>query len=366
MPNSEQKKIKVLIVAPAAPLVGGQAVQAARLIGNFESEPDFQVDLQPINPTFFPKLQKINYIRTLLTESKYIFDLFQRIPKYDVIHIFSASYFSFLLAATPAVLIAKLFSKKTILNYRSGEAEDHLKRWRRSAIPTIRIFDKVVTPSGFLVDVFAKFGLKAQAIYNFVDTDRYRFRERNPLRPIFLSNRNFEPLYNVSCTLRAFAIVQKQYPEAKIFVAGDGSERAKLHALAKELKLQNIEFNGSVRPSEMPTFYEKADIYLNSPNIDNMPNSIIEAYSAGTPVISTNTGGIPYILEHEISGLLVDVDDHENLGREAIRLLADEDLAQKIITNGRDLTRKFSWTNSRSEWIKMYKELAELKRDMRE
>lgn len=358
MPDSARKIIKVLIVAPALPLVGGQVVQSSRLLENFRAEEDLKVDLLPINPTFFPKLQRIKYVRTFLTQIRYIFDLFRKIPRYDVIHIFSASYFSFLLAPTPAVLIAKLFGKKTILNYRSGEAEDHLKKWRRTAIPTIRLFDKIVMPSGYLVDVFGKFDLKAEAVYNFVKTENYRFRERKPLRPVFLSNRNFEPLYNVGCTLRAFAVIQKKFPEAEIVVAGDGSEREKLHRLAKELNLKNIEFTGRISPQEMPQLYEKADIYLNSPNIDNMPNSIIEAYAAGTPVVSTEAGGIPYILEHEKTGLLVRINDHEKLAAEAVRLLEDEELAQNIIENARRLTGKFSWENARREWLEIYRELA--------
>jgi hypothetical protein len=65
----------------------------------------------------------------------------------------------------------------------------------------------VVTPSAYLVDVFARFGLKAQAVFNIVDAARYRYRERAPLAPVFLHNRAMEPLYNVACTLRAFQIV---------------------------------------------------------------------------------------------------------------------------------------------------------------
>lgn len=357
MSDDPAKILKVLIVAPKAPPFGGQAVQAARLVENFALEPGIQVDLQPINPEFFPALQKVKFLRTFLTESKYMFDLFRRIGKYDVIHIFSASYFSFLLSPSPAMLVSKLFGKQTILNYRSGEARDHLSRWK-TAVPLIKKFDRVVAPSGYLVDVFAEFGIGAQAVYNFVDTEKFRFRKRKPLRPVFLSNRNFEPLYNVACTLRAFALVQKRFPDAELIVAGGGSQRSLLEDLAAELKLNNISFPGKIPPSEMPALYERADIYLNSPNIDNMPNSVIEAYASGTPVISTNAGGIPYIVENEKTGLLVDVNDHEALAKAAIRVLEDEKLAQNLIEKGRKMLDKFSWTNARDEWLRIYRELA--------
>jgi glycosyltransferase involved in cell wall biosynthesis len=357
-PENSKLKLRILMVAPTLPIVGGQTVQAARLISALAGEPDVTVDLQPINPKFLPGLQKIKYVRTLVTSLKYISDLLLKVPQYDIIHIFSASYSSFMLAPTPAVFVAKLFAKKTILNYRSGEMTDHLTRWRRTALPTIRLFDSIITPSGYLVDEFAKFGLKANSVFNFVDVDMFRFRTRVPLRPAFLSNRNFEAHYNVRCIIRAFAIIQDAIPDASLIVAGDGPERGAIHKLAAELALKNVEFIGKLQPEDMPAVYDKADVYLNSPSIDNMPNSIIEAFACGLPVVSTDAGGIPYIVENGKTGLLVGVDDHEALAREALRLFEDAALADRLIAAARDEVQKYTWQNVRDEWLRTYRELA--------
>lgn len=354
---NESRKIKVLIVAPSSPMVGGQAVQAARLVEKFRSEKDLEVNLQPVNPQFFPAFQKIKYVRTVLTSAKYLFDLLVKIPRYDVIHVFSASYFSFLLAPVPALFIAKLFGKKTILNYRSGEAEDHLTRWK-SAKFFIKCFDRIIVPSGYLVDVFAKFDLKAETIFNFVDTSKYKYRERKPLEPNFLSNRNFEKLYNVECVLKAFAEIQKTFPEAKLTVAGDGTERENLYQTAKDLNVKNVEFVGRISPDEMPKLYDASDVYLNAPNIDNMPNSIIEAFAAGTAVVSTDAGGIPYICKSGETALLVKVGDAENLARQATFLLENDGEAQKIISAAKEEVSKYSWENVRGKWIDLYRALA--------
>lgn len=350
------KKIKVLLVAPALPLIGGQTVQANRLLQKLGEEDEIEIDLQPINPSFFPKLQEIKYVRTVLTSIKYVFDLFRKIPHYDIIHIFSASYFSFILAPIPALLIAKLFGKKTILNYRSGEAEDHLQK-SKVAVSLIKKFDAVVTPSGYLVDVFKKFDLEAQSIFNFVDTKKYVFRRRKQLKPIFLSNRNHEELYNVECILKAFSIIQKKYAEAELIVAGDGGQREKLENLARELKLKNIEFLGRVSPDEMPEICNRADIYLNSPNIDNMPGSIIEAFASGLPVVSTGAGGIPYIVSNGETGMLVNINDCKNLAAQALRVLENEELAENLIENARRECEKYSWENVRREWLALYRKL---------
>lgn len=344
---------RVLIVAPALPMVGGQSVQAARLVDKFRTEPTLTVDLQPVNPAFLPMLQRIKYVRTVVTTLKYLFDLLVRVPRYDVIHVFSASYFSFLLAPLPAVLIAKLFGKRTILNYHSGEAEDHLRR-SPFAVRVMGLFDQIITPSGYLVNVFAKFGLTANVIFNFVDADRFVLRKRDPLEPVFLSNRNLEDMYNVGCVVRAFALIQERYDSATLMIAGDGPERNKIVQMADDLQLRNVEFIGSVSQEEMPRIYDRADIYLNGSNIDNMPNSIIEAFAAGTPVVSTNAGGIPYICETNKTAMLVEREDHQAMATAVFELLEDNDFAQEMIVNAHAECDKYSWESVRSNWIKAY------------
>jgi glycosyltransferase involved in cell wall biosynthesis len=355
------RKTRVLMVAPSLGILGGQAVQAARLLSRLREEQDLEVDFLPVNPRLpglFGQLQAVKYVRTVLTSIAYVASLLLRVRRYDVIHIFSASYFSFVLAPTPALLVSRLYGKRTVLNYRSGEAEDHLTRWRRSALPTMRMADAIIAPSGYLVDVFERFNLSARSIFNIVETERFRFRERTPLKPVFFSNRNFEPLYNVACTLRAFALIQRRFPDARLILAGDGSLRGELEALARELNLRGVEFLGRVEHARMHELYDAADIYLNSPDIDNMPGSIIEAYASGLPVVTTNAGGIPYIVTNEKTGLMVERNDHQAMADAAIRLLQDPQLAKKIAHAAYDECRKYRWESVREEWLGLYRQLA--------
>ena len=356
------RPLRVLLVAPSPDMIGGQAVQAARLLDCFREEPSLQVSFQPINPRLpgaLRKLQGVKYVRTVVTSLLYYAQLLARVPRHDIIHVFSASYLSFVIAPTPAILIGKLWGKRVVLNYRSGEAEDHLRRWVRTAAPAVRLADAVVTPSSYLVDVFARFGLRAQPIYNIVETDRFRLRERSPLRPVFLSNRNFEPLYNVGCVLRAFALIQREYPEARLLVAGDGSRRDELHRLAGELGLRQTEFLGPVAPEKMPALYDAADIYINGSDIDNMPGSIIESYASGLPVVTTDAGGIPYILTDQETGILAPRGDHEALAAGAIRLLRDREFAAGVIARAHAECRKYAREVVRDEWVRLYRGLAE-------
>ena len=360
MAASETNKLRVLIVAPSLDILGGQSRQAVRLMEGLKRESNLEIGFLPHNPRLpgiLRSLQAIKYVRTVVTTLYYIALLLWRVRQYDIIHIFCASYYSYSMSAIPALGIARLYGKKSILNYRSGEAEDHLKTWR-SAVPTIRWADEVVVPSGYLVDVFGQYGLRARAIHNIVELDRFTYRERQPLRPVFLTSRLLEPLYNVPCVLRAFAIIQESYPDARLTIAADGFLRRDLEALARELKLRQTEFIGFVKFEGMPALYDAADIYLSATSIDNMPSSLTESMACGLNVVTTDGGGaIPYIMTNEVSGLIVDRDDHKALAAAALRLLNDNEFALKLARNAHESTKKFTWPYIRDQWLTVYREL---------
>lgn len=358
---SSARRIKVAIVAPSMGILGGQAVQAARLLQAWQGDPDVDAWLVPINPVPpapFKRAVDIKYVRTVATQLTYWPLLLRELRKADVVHVFSASYFSFMLAPLPAVLIARLYGKPVVMNYRSGEAPDHLKR-SGIARRVLQTVDRNAVPSRFLHEVFAGFGIQSEIIPNIVDVDRFAFRDRTPLRPHIVSTRNFEELYNVSCTLRAFHIVQQRWPEATLTLVGGGSGEAALRALAAELGLKNVRFIGRVPPSEIWRYYAEADIYLQTPNIDNMPASVLEAFASGCAVVATNAGGVPAILTDEVHGLLVGCNDHEAAGRAMLRLLDDHALAARLTAAAREGCERYRWQNVRAQWLTLYRGLAQ-------
>jgi len=356
-----RKPLRVLIVAPAHDMLGGQSIHAEQLVRELNKEPSFEVGFASINPRppgTLRRLQKLKYVRGMIRLPLYLASLLANVPRYDIIHVSSAASSSFIVTTTPAILIGKLFRKRVVLNYHAGQAEEHLRDWGNVVKPVVRMADATVVSSGWLVDVFARHGLKVRAIFNHVELDEFRFRERRPLRPAFLSNRNFDPIYNVPCVLRAFALIQKKHTDARLTVAGDGPQRGEIEALARELGLRNVEFTGLLAPGQMPGLCDAADIYLNASNVDNMPLSILEAFAAGLPVVTTNAGGIPYIVEQERTGLLVERNDHEALAAAALRLLEDGDLAARLARAARAECDKYKWAAVRGEWLQFYEEVA--------
>lgn len=338
-------------------ILGGQAVQAVRLLDHLKQEPAVEADFLPVNPRLpgvLRKLQSIKYVRTVTTFILYWLLLLRTVPQFDVLHVFSASNFSFLLAPSPAIIVGKLFRKKIILNYHSGLAEDHLRDWPRTSIPMLRMVDEIIVPSPFLVRVFQKFDLPSTAIFNVVDFDQFTFRERPNLRPVFLSNRNFEHHYGVDVVLRAFKIIQERFPDAMLKVAGDGPCREELHQLAAELGVRDVEFLGAVEQERMPALYNETDFFLNGSRVDNQPLSILEAYSCGVPVITTDAGGIPDMVTDGVTGMIVKMDDHEALARAAIHLLEHPAVAKRIISEARKECERYRWDVVRCQWLDAY------------
>lgn len=221
----------------------------------------------------------------------------------------------------------------------------------------MRFCDDIVVPSGYLVDVFKRHGFCATAVPNFIEIERFPYRERRELQPIFFSNRNFQEHYNVSCILRAFSRIQAQFPHARLVIAGDGLLRERLHSEASTLGLRNVQFVGAVPPERMPMFYDQADVYLNAPNIDNMPSSLLEAAACGLPMVSTDAGGIPYIMQHGKTGLMVPCNDDEALAREALRLFTEPGLALRLASAAHaEVLARYTWDSVESGWLAIYRQ----------
>jgi glycosyltransferase involved in cell wall biosynthesis len=361
MQDSVPAPLRVAIVVASLRILGGQAVQAQRMLAGWQGADAVEAWLVPINPVPhapFDRLLRIKYVRTLVTQLCYWPLLLRELRRADVVHAFSASYSSFLLSPLPAIIVARLLGKPVILNYHSGEAEDHL---RRSAIAR-RVMrhwvDLNVVPSPFLRDVLAAFDIEAQVVANTIDLRQFTYRRRAPLRPRLICTRNFEPLYNVSCVLRTFARVQARHPDATLTLVGSGSQEAALRAEAARLRLDHVTFAGRVAPSEIPRYYAEADIYVQAPSLDNMPLSVLEAFASGLPVVSTRVGGVPSILREGLDGLLARDDDDTAIASQVLKLLDDPASARQMAAAAHATLSAYEWGVVREGWLRAYRQVA--------
>ncbi len=359
--RSAKKRLKVAIVGPSLNYVGGQAVQADLLLRLWQDDPDVEMSFIAVDPPLLQGLvwaERVPGLRTILREPLYFLDLWRGLRDVDVAHIFSASYWSFLLAPAPASFFAKIRARKALIHYHSGEARDHLQRFRSGPFVLSRV-DEIVVTSGYLVDVFQEFGLQAVAVPNLVDLSQFRYRQRDPLRPRLVCTRGFSKYYSVDVVVRAFAEVRKAYPEARLDLVGGGPLAAEIHKLVQDLKLDGVYFTGVASRGEIGKHYDQADIFINASWLDNMPVSVIEAFGAGTPVVTTSPECMPYLVQHERTGLLSPVGDEKALAANVIRVLRDPELARRLAQNAYQESQKYIWEVVRQQWLRVYRELME-------
>jgi glycosyltransferase involved in cell wall biosynthesis len=351
--------IRVALIGPSMRYVGGQSVQADLLIKNWKDDPEVAASFAAVDPRFPFGLrwaERVPLLRTVIRQPLYFWTLWRGLKDVDVAHIYSASYASFLLAPLPAWCVARVRGKKTLINYHSGEAKDHLRR-SRIARRVLQRADRLVVPSGYLETVFREFGLEARAVPNIVDLSQFHYRRRAPLRPHLVSTRGFHPYYGIDVVVGAFAEVQKLYPEAQLDLVGGGELEQSIRDLVRQMNLSNVNFAGVASRQQIGGLYDRADIFVNASNLDNMPVSVLEAFASGTPVVTTEPEGMKYIIAHERTGLLSPPGDATALAKNIIRVLQEPDLAARLAQNAFEESSRYRWAAVREQWLRVYADL---------
>ena len=198
----------------------------------------------------------------------------------------------------------------------------------------------IIVPSGFLEAVFQKRGFSSSIVPNIIDLSRFSAgtNTKNLSKinsPHILVARNLELIYDNATALRAFSIVIKHFPSAQLTITGSGPERQTLENLVIELGLQDaVTFTGRVDNNDMAALYQSSDIMVNPSLADNMPISVLEALASGVPVVSTNVGGVPFLVVHDNTALLVPVQDPVAMADAILTLLNNPTKARKIRSAG--------------------------------
>jgi glycosyltransferase involved in cell wall biosynthesis len=119
-----------------------------------------------------------------------------------------------------------------------------------------------------------------------------------------------------------------------------------------------VRFAGRLDPDQMANLYRSADLTLNPSRADNTPNSILESLACGVPVVSTDVGGVPFLVEHGQTAWLVPPDSPVATAAAIARVLDDTAVRQRLIANGLALARNCSWNVVRTQWLELYRSLS--------
>ena len=347
--------LRIALVGPLPPPEGGMANQT-RQLAELLSKEGARVTLVRVNAPYRPGwIGRLRAVRALFRLLPYVLRLWRASGDADLLHVMANSGWSWHLFAAPAVWIARLRSVPVVVNYRGGEAERFLQSSGATVVRTLRAANALVVPSGFLQDIFARRGVPSSVVPNIVDLERFRPGSASAAPLQLIVARNLEAIYDNATALRAFALVRKQLPDVRMILAGAGPEEGALRALAAELELsQAVDFCGRVERERMAQLYRGAAVALNPSRIDNMPNSVLEAMASGVPVVSTDAGGVPYILRNEVTGLMVSPGDAAAMAAAALRILQDGRLASQLRAAALQEVQLYTWGRVKERWAEVY------------
>ncbi len=345
----------ICLVGPLPPPSGGMANQTrqlARLLG----EAGLAVELVQVNRPLHPAwLDRLRWLRALLRLMPYLVRLWRSAGRADLMHLMANSGWAWHLYAAPAVWIASARGVPAIVNYRGGEAGSFMARQAAWVRPTLKRAFAVIVPSGFLEAVFRRHDVPAEIVPNIIDLSRFRPDPTRPAGRHLIVTRNLEDIYDIGTALRAFFRIGRTFPDATLTVAGSGPQLPELQRLAAELGVTDrVRFTGRLDNEEIAALYRQADLVLNPSTADNMPISLLEGMASGVPIVSTDVGGIPFLVEHRRTAMLVPPRDPERMAAAAIEVMSTPALARQLATAGIELVRRFTWDEVRPALFAVY------------
>lgn len=211
-----------------------------------------------------------------------------------------------------------------------------------------------VAPSNYLLEEFTSCGFHVVYIPNAITLADFPFFHRETISPKILWVRAFSPIYNPEMALKAFSIVQNKYPSAELCMIGPDKTGivSAIKEMAKKENL-NVVFTGKMTKSAWAARSQQYDIFINTARIDNTPYSIIEAAALGLCIVSTDVGGIPYLLKDQENAILVGDDDGESMAAAIDIIVNNLEISRKLIRNGQILAAQFDWEIVKEKWTEI-------------
>jgi glycosyltransferase involved in cell wall biosynthesis len=351
----------IVLVGPLPPPAGGMANQTRQLAALLKNE-GCRVEVVQSNRPLPPPLERIRIVRALFRLVPYAVRLWRAMRRVDVAHVMANSGLAWHLFAAPAIWIGALRGVPVVVNYRGGSAEAFLGHQIALVRPTLARAALLIVPSGYLHRIFAAHDISATIVPNVVDLTAFAPGAVERGHPHLLVTRNLERIYDIETAIRALARIVMDFPDARLTVAGDGPEREALEHLSRELGVNShLRFTGRLDNAELPSLYCEATILLNPSRVDNMPNSLLEAMASGVPIVSTNVGGIPYLVENGRTALLVPPGAPDAMADAVLRLLRDPALAMRLREESLREVSRYAWSSVRPVLFGAYSRAAEIK-----
>jgi len=215
---------------------------------------------------------------------------------------------------------------------------------------------RLIAPSGYLQAAFRRAGFESEVIPNAIPITKYPYKQRDRVWPRLLWVRAFDAIYNPRMAIRVLHRLLERYPDTTLCMVGpdkDGSMQD-CQQLAERLGVADrVRFTGRLPKAEWIALSADYDIFINTTNVDNTPVSVIEAMALGLPVVSTDVGGLPYLITQGEDGILVPADLDEEMAKAVVSLLERPEKAKRLASCARKKVENFSYEKVARQWKRL-------------
>jgi glycosyltransferase involved in cell wall biosynthesis len=257
--------------------------------------------------------------------------------------------------------VLHLMKKPYLLALHGGNLPIFAQRWPERVKRLLEDASRVTAPSRYLQEAMHSYRSDICLVPNLIELEDYSFRSRSKPNPHLVWLRAFHTIYNPEMAIHVIALLQKSFPTVHLTMIGpdkdDGSFQ-KTQELVEELALQDhIAIVPGIPKSQVPEYLARADIFINTTNVDNTPVSVLEAMACGLCVVSTNVGGIPNLLDDGQDALLVSADDPEAMVKAVETILIEPGLAERLSRNAYRKAEQFDWPVILPQWEQLFEEI---------
>lgn len=255
--------------------------------------------------------------------------------------------------------LLQLMNKKIILVVHGGSIPEQMRENANSFLKALNRADRVVAPSSFFNSFLKDYGIHSTVIENVLPINNYPFQDKFMFRPRIIWMRAFEDVYNPRMAIEVAKTLQAKFDDFKLVMAGgDKGLLTKIKALVRQYQLEHcIQFPGYINHQQKLQYAKDYDIYICTNTVDNAPVSVIEFMALGLPVVATNVGGIPYIIEDGVTGLLVANNDAHAMAEKIESIVTNPALGKQLALNAHQYSRRYDEVPVLKKWLALFDEL---------
>jgi glycosyltransferase involved in cell wall biosynthesis len=315
-------------------------------------------------PTYsFDDLRPADRTSTTLSQPRrqlaFLRFLSRRLAACNILHIVFLPGISFVRLILPAVVLARFFGKRVIVDYRSPLLLNRFAVWGIFLKTFWRLCDRVLVPSAFHGQLIRSLGGRSEYIRLSLNLSTISPRQIGRLQPRVVLAADLEEENNTICAIRAYKLVKQKYPRAEMTIVGTGSQLAVLERTVEKERIPGVTFAGSVTREQRREAIGNSEVYVNCSSMDYLPMAVVEAFAFGLPVLTTPVSAETGAVRDGDNALLYKYGDHVGLAERIIALIEDQGLAERLARSARRTAENYSWPSVRNEWGLLYRDLIE-------